>query len=73
MKNVQQRFFDELVMCPSTARHVVAEQITFQGIVGRMADVDVWWRCPACGRWHILEWKPKAVEVTSDGCTPAIC
>jgi hypothetical protein len=73
MKNVQQRFFNKLVMCPNTARHVNAEQITFQGITGRMAGVDVWWRCPACGRWHIFELKPKAVEPTKDECSLALC
>ena len=73
MKNVQQRFFDEVVMCPSTAHLVRAEQITFQGITGRMAGTEVWWRCPACGHWHIFELQPEVVEMTRNECTPAFC
>ena len=64
MRNVYQHFFNELVICPNTAHRVQVEQVTFQGISGRMAGVDVWWRCPSCNRWHILEIKPQTNEIT---------
>ena len=73
MMNIQEHFFDELVICPSIGHQVPAEQITFQGISGRMAGVDVWWRCPACGHWHFFNLEPQQNRKAEDERKPACC
>jgi len=51
--SIPQQLPKSLLACPNTGRQASGDPVTtVHPISGGWA---IWWRCPACHRWHMVE------------------